>query len=236
MDYVRLDKELIKWQDSYKDISNIDTPRSFGFHKETVATIEEIEEAEKKLKISIPPSLREFFLKYSKKLEFFASLKDEFCENLPDELSSIFCASIEISLDSLIRTEESRQGWVEYCFTDENNEYDKVYYNKLGFIGVMNGDIIALDLNDKKEDHSVVYLSHDEGEGHGYILGNSFNEFLENYIAIGLCGEEDWQMLPFIKDSTSGINPNCPNAITYRKLVFSWFLLELVIKKFMIIL
>ena len=40
---------------------------------------------------------------------------------------------------------------------------------KLGFMNVPNGDAIAFDMKESEINPSVVYLSHDDGEGHGYI-------------------------------------------------------------------
>ena len=51
---------------------------------------------------------------------------------------------------------------------------------KLGFMNVPNGDVIAFDMKESEINPSVVYLSHDDGEGHGYILGKDFNTYLES--------------------------------------------------------
>ena len=53
---------------------------------------------------------------------------------------------------------------------------------KLGFMNVPNGDAIAFDMKESEINPSVVYLSHDDGEGHGYILGKDFNTYLEQLI------------------------------------------------------
>ena len=37
---------------------------------------------------------------------------------------------------------------------------------KLGFMNVPNGDVIAFDMKESEINPSVVYLSHDDGEGH----------------------------------------------------------------------
>lgn len=83
---------------------------------------------------------------------------------------------------------------------------------KLGFMNVPNGDAIAFDMKESEINPSVVYLSHDDGEGHGYILGKDFNTYLEQLLLVGACGNEDWQMLPFCLDAQSGIVSDCENA------------------------
>lgn len=83
---------------------------------------------------------------------------------------------------------------------------------------VPNGDYIAFDLCSSLE-APVVYLSHDGGEGHGYVLGNSFQEFIEQWSLLGCPGNEDWQMMPFISSPTSGLEPYGENAEHWRE----WF-------------
>ena len=61
-----------------------------------------------------------------------------------------------------------------------------------------NGDFIAFDLLDEKEDKRVVYLSHDGGEGHGVILGRNFIDFMDRLITIGACGPEDFSAYAFL--------------------------------------
>ena len=90
---------------------------------------------------------------------------------------------------------------------------------KLGFMNVPNGDVIAFDMKESEINPSVVYLSHDDGEGHGYILGKDFNTYLEQLLLVGACGNEDWQMLPFCLDAQSGIVSDCEIAKEYRKLI-----------------
>ena len=63
----------------------------------------------------------------------------------------------------------------------------------------------------------MVYLSHDDGEGHGFRLGDNFADFIDRWTLLGCPGAEDWQMLPFIHSSTSGIDPWCENARRWRQ-------------------
>jgi len=177
----------------------------------------ELRDVEIKIGCSIPSSLRSVFLNFSKKIIFSAYLPEDF--GLDDKLKEIFSADFSISIEELVEAEMSRRSWVEGCFSNPEDLYDKVWHDKLGFMTVANGDIIAFDLNDTKEDKKVVYLSHDDGREHGYILGESFEEYFTNLLLIGACGNEGWQMSPFISDSISGLNPNCDNARKYRKMI-----------------
>ncbi|MCH7725263.1 MAG: hypothetical protein IH991_02095 [Planctomycetes bacterium] len=82
--------------------------------------------------------------------------------------------------------------------------------------------MIAIDQS-RDGSEQVVYLSHDDGEGHGYIMGNSVEDFVDRYSLIGCLGYEDWQWLPFVADAVSGIDPHCSNAVSWRQ----WFKLNI---------
>lgn len=129
------------------------------------------------------------------------------------ELDEIFSANFLISLEEFEDAEKARNGWVENCFTDEEDEYDAVWYHKVGFMNVPNVDVIAFDMKDSEINPPVVYLSHDDGEGHGYILGKDFNIYFEQLLLVGACGNEDWQILPFFLDAQSGIVSDCKHVI-----------------------
>lgn len=180
-------------------------------------TKENIEAIERKLQVIIPPSFKETLLRFSKDVFFDAYLSDSV--DLPKELSSVFSARIEWSLQRLEDCENDRRGWVQECFSNPEDSYDRVWHNKLAFMLVPNGDCIAFDLDDDKDDKRVIYLSHDDGEGHGYILGNNFTDFIDRLIDIGGCGPEDWQLLVFIDNPNDGINPESRNAKEYRKII-----------------
>lgn len=57
---------------------------------------------------------------------------------------------------------EEYKEWVENCFSNPENPYDKVWHNKVPLLRVMNGDIIGFDTSKSKTDCSIIYLSHDD--------------------------------------------------------------------------
>ncbi|MNN71967.1 hypothetical protein D3C81_1879570 [compost metagenome] len=87
-----------------------------------------------------------------------------------------------------------------------------MWHNKLAFLEVGNGDYFAFDLNEEGT-YPIVYLSHDDGEGHGYIIAKNFIELIDNWSRICFVGSEDWQWLPFVQSSESGILPDSDSAI-----------------------
>ena len=212
MDYQKIDRLLVKIKSAYDKIGAetelmVDAP----------ADIAEVEAIENRLERKLPLQIRNFFLQYSKKCRFSAYLPEDF--ELPSELDEIFCAEFLISLEEFVDAENLRKDYAEGCFVNENDAYDAVWHHKLGFMRVPNGDVIAFDVNKNETNPPVVYLSHDDGEGHGYILGSDFDTYFEQLLLVGACGNEDWQMIPFCPDTQSGIVSNCDNAKNYRRII-----------------
>jgi SMI1/KNR4 family protein SUKH-1 len=176
-----------------------------------------VEAVEADLGIAIPGSFRTVLLEFSRKVDVRWLLPDQ--PKLP--FRGMFSGECYWDITQLADLERVRQGWVEHVFSNSDDPYDRVWHNKLTVLAVPNGDCVALDMASPSEP-PVVYLSHDGGEGHGYVLGKSFIEFIDNWSLLGCPGSEDWQMMPFLPDSTSGLDPNCENARVWRK----WFGLE----------
>lgn len=61
------------------------------------------------------------------------------------------------------------KSWIDICYPDYNKSYDKIFYNKLAFQQVENGDL-AIDLEEENYG-KVIYLSHDGSDLHGYSNG-----------------------------------------------------------------
>ena len=121
-------------------------------------------------------------------------------------------------MEGIIREEETKRRWVEKCFADVTDAYNAVWHNKLGFSEVSNGDAIAFDLS-ILPDSPIVYLSHDDGAGHGYRLGNNFADYVERLSLLGCPGNEDWQVTPFLVNATSGLDAFGPTAVLWHE----WF-------------
>jgi len=181
---------------------------------EETASQEEIQSIEEKLGFSLPPSLKEVLLNFSRKVEFRWFFPDKL--ELEGELSEIFSGDRHWSLEWLYDFNGSKNGWVEECFPNKEDPYDVVWHNKLAFHEVGNGDYLAIDLS-SPESEPVVYLSHDDGDGHGIELAKNFKEFVLESSLIGCVGGEDWQQLPFTEKGKKYINGKCDNAVKLRE-------------------
>ena len=214
MDYQKFDQLCSHLIKSYQKINE-----EAYYKAEPYADEASIKAVESRIGMTLPKQLRDFFLNYSQCFEMNAFLPEEFSDSLPKELKELFAAHYVISLEEAESNEMMRRDWVSECFPNEDDEYDKVWHHKLGIIDVGNGDIISLDIGSNPDNPPVVYLSHDGDDSNGMILGKDFHTFLMNLIMCGGCGMEDWQMIPFISDSEDGIDPDCENAVTFRRLI-----------------
>lgn len=173
----------------------------------------DILKVEEELGSRLPYSFRKAILEFSSNFSFRWFLPDEY--SLPDNLRGIFGGTPHLGLDLTVDLDKERKEWVENVFFNPHDPYDRVWHNKLAFLSVGNGDYIAFDLNGD-EDPPVVYLSHDDGTGHGYILGNNYIDFLNRWSRLAFVGGEDWQWLPFVANKQDGLNPNSENAEEFR--------------------
>ena len=64
-----------------------------------------------------------------------------------------------------------------------------------------------------------MYLSHDDGQGHGYKIANNFEEMLETWSRVAFVGGEDWQWLYFTTSKTSGIDAVGEAAKAFREIL-----------------
>ena len=213
-------QELKKFQ---KGIENIGGEFFREFKIGTPAKEEEILETEKRLGYKIPEDFRDILLNYSSYFEYFWNIYKGVSEEqieLPDNLKGIFAGDLHWELNVLVKFQEANKDWIEECFPNYNDEYDRVWHNKMLFYEVGNGDYLAIEL-EKENYGKIAYLSHDDGDGHGYYLANNFKELLTNWSKVGCVGGEDWQWLTFYTKGI-GINPNCENTKLWEDFIFNY--------------
>lgn len=184
------------------------------------ATEAEITKLEQELGYRLPEDFRKVLLNFSSHLEFFWSIyrPDREVLALPKELIELFRGDLHFGLDLIPKLEESRKSWISICYPNEEDPYDRVFFNKLAFYDVGNGDLIAIDL-EKETYGDIVYLSHDGDEMHGYVLAHSFSELLEEWTKLGCVGGECWQFEPFTNGARTPIDSSSENAKLWLKTI-----------------
>ena len=164
----------------------------------------------------LPASFRSVLLGFSRKVVLYWHLPEE--AEQPAEFEEICSGEIGWDLATLPETDGSRREWIDACFPNSDDPYDAIWHGKLAFFSITNGDMLAID--EARDGHPVIYLSHDGGDGHGQMLGKNFADFVTRYSQLGCPGAEDWQWLPFhAREEGALLEPDSPTAKSWRK----WF-------------
>lgn len=180
------------------------------------ATEPEVKALEAMLGLSLPGSFRRVLLNVSAHIEFRWFMPEGM--TLPEPFESNFSGDLHWSLKLTEECDQNKQGWIEQVFPNRGDPYDAVWWDKLAFYEIGNGDLLAMDLRPETYEQ-IVYLSHDDGEGHGYVLAENFEALLARWIPVACAGGEDWQWLPFTESRTSMLDPQCGNARVFRSLL-----------------
>jgi hypothetical protein len=175
------------------------------------ASAEEVAAIERSSGLPMPESVRRLFLAV-RSVEAVWHFADDV--EPPGEFRGIFAGDCSWSLDRVPAEIEDYREWVSVAFPEADDPYCSVWHGKYPLLHVGNDDRIALD-----GDGRVVYLSHDEGEGHGYVLGRDVFEFLDAWTRLGCPGPEDWQWLPFVAAAGEGLDPDSESGLAWR----AWF-------------
>jgi len=191
-----------KWQSDWSWIMSVAESRNWDYSELVIqepVSLEEIKALEENLNIELPSDFKHVLCEYSSGVDFNWHMDGDEIESF----EAIFCGGSDGILwdfSQLERMYKNYKDWIKVCFPDPNNEYDKIWYDKIPFLEVGNGDIIAFDA--MEAGYPVVFLSHDGSDFHGSRLAGNFIEFITNWSNIGCVGTEDW-ILEIFYDSDS---------------------------------
>lgn len=176
------------------------------------ASLVEVEKVENCLGREIPRTARDFFLGTSKEIKFCWFAPDEL--DFPVEFDEIFCGDLSLDLNGIPSLEEERLSWIENCFPNPDDDYDRVWHNKLSLLEVGDGDQIALELEEGREGE-IIYLSHDGCESHGTRLATSLSGLIEEWVPIGCPGPEASQWTAFYSKESRRIDSSSPSSLEW---------------------
>lgn len=195
------------------------------------ATPEAVAAVEAEIGQVLPSQFRKTLLEFSAHVEMYWGLEADWNFGLNDIESTsehlfYYRGACVWDIDALPLWESWRKEAEDDSY-DPNGTFifDEKWRNKLALYSVANGDKLAFDLA-YGDDAPVVYLSHEDGKGHGYRLGDNFFDFMDRWSLLGCPGPEDWEMMPFLPDATSGLNTTGENARKWRE----WFGLDFEVK------
>jgi hypothetical protein len=178
----------------------------------------ELDAIERELGVTIPMSLATLFTDIAANVELSWQLPD--ASTRPPAFKDLAWGACAWDARRLPELERVRRGWLE-VFSDPHDDYARVWMDKLAILDVPNGDLIAVDIS-RPDVAPVVYLSHDDGEGHGRVLGHSVLDFIERWSLLGCVGPEAWLMVPFLRPDVPYLDPVGDRAQRWR----TWFGLD----------
>jgi len=179
------------------------------------ASPRQVAELESAVGTRLPEAFRDVLLTVSSHVEFRWFAGDR---RFAPPFHQNFSGDLHWSLDLTAQAETARKNWCSAVFRNTEDPYDAVWHNKLAFYEVGNGDFIAFDLaNDRNG--QVLYLSHDDGQGHGWVLARDFRDLIDRWLPLACTGGEDWQWLPFTSGPISGLEPYAEPATAWRRVL-----------------
>ncbi len=170
------------------------------------ATIGSICAVEQQLGFPLPSNLRWFAENCSAGFCVYWDLNDS-REKLPPNLRGVSSGGLEFSLRELPRMYSGQISMAREAFPDTNSPFDRLWHYTLCFSPVPNGDLLAIQRQPEGSD-SIVYLSHEGDDEHGWQMGTSFLDSFMRWCAIGCVGPESWQWSLFCASSRGNIDPS----------------------------
>jgi len=180
------------------------------------ANQKEINKIEQQMNMKIPNELKKFFLSESKYAYMNWIIPEDY--EMPSDIEFIRGGGIEIGLKILPEMNKMHTEIIKKYYNNQNSQYDRSLHNKFVFHTTWSGDFFAIDL-DESNFGKVLYLSYEDAPAHNYILGDSFSEFIDNWTQLGFVGPEGLELLYFIDNNKSGLNPHCRNAVLLKQMI-----------------
>ena len=177
------------------------------------ATIDSIQSVEKQIGFRLPSNLRWFVESCSADICIYWYL-NESREQLPQSIRGVFSGGFEFSLAELANMYRGQLSMAREGFPDTTSPFDNLWHSTLCFSPVPNGDLLAVQRLPDVSD-SIVYLSHEGDDEHGWQMGTSFLDSFMRWCAIGCVGPESWQWTLFCAASRGCIEPSGPNSRTW---------------------
>ena len=172
---------------------------------------------EKKRKMQLPTPLRAFFLNVGKSVSFSWQNPNWTLDFNDGEHIENPGGRLQIQLRNIIPVTQL-EGWNPETWSKEEvsalgenaDEIRALLENAIAFMPVGNGDHLVIDTRDD----AVRYLSHDDPEAMGMILGRSFDDFMDAWSRLGCIGPEIWQLQFFL--GPFGLDPESVNSQAFQ--------------------
>lgn len=207
-------KEIwFNWKFNWEWVSQIATKRDWR-HLELIikppVNLMQINDLELEMNITFPKDFKDVLTQFSSAVDLRWYFENEETE---EGLENVYFGGENLwNFEDLKDIYEAYKGWKEIAEEFED-EHVNLWQNKVPFMSLPNGDIIAFD----DFTNNVIYLSHDGHEFHGKKLANSFTDFISKWSELGCPGPECWILTHFYNYEMNEIDPNVSRALKWRK-------------------
>ena len=177
----------------------------------------EVAAIERALGTRLPASLRAFFTRGAAGLdcryvvEPTGEARERLLELLPDQ-PQVFGGARIGPLSDLPDLSTGVAEWAADTWVAEEDAQRVIWESACPFLGLNNGDYLALDLRENLEP-PVVYLNHDD---ESVTIAPGFDEFLRAWERLCYLGPEHWVLLEFV-GADGYLDGNSPRAEQLRR-------------------
>ena len=186
-------------------------------------TESELAEITSKIDKFVPSELKRFWLTGSRHCDCTYIFEDANPEIIP-RIETIFGSFQDIyGGASLINAKDLSQhllncrNWAEETWVAEYPQDNFFWLNSMPFVEMNNGDYLALDIAEARDNPTVVYLAHDD---ESFVIAESFTDFLLHWERLCYIGPEIWTLENF-RGENGYINSNTDKAKRLRNLLIS---------------
>ena len=184
-------------------------------------TESELMEIASKTDRQIPQELANFWLTGSRHCDCSYICEDANSEIVP-QIENIFSSFQELyGGASLINAADLAQhllncrDWAEETWVAKYPQDKSFWLNSMPFAEMNNGDYLALDTTEAKDNPPVIYLSHDD---ESFVIAESFTDLLTHWERLCYIGPEFWMLENFLGEN-GYINSDSVKAEHLRKLL-----------------
>ena len=187
------------------------------------ASMETVRRIEEMYQIQLPADFAEMATQVAGTVDVRWSIYD--VEGIPKQFSDISSGALYWDIQMYLDQEQLES------YQDFQNSPEDLpdFQGKLQLLEVPNGDMVLFDLVRPGERKPIVYINHDGLFSWPVQLAESFGDYVESLLSIGLAGNEIWQLEKFLQPEPEEcadeppepcvIDPGCPYALAWRKMM-----------------